>query len=74
MRAARAGYAEQVLLALCWVNTVRTDSIYERLRALPLPVFLLPDRSVSSILSRSSWDARVLTPVEVQRAPLSARD
>ena len=72
--AARANHAEQVLLALRWVDTVRTDFICERLRALPLPVFLLPDRSVSSILSRSSWDLRVLTPIELQRAPLSGRD
>ena len=72
--AARANYAEQVLLALRWVDTSRTDFVCERLRALPLPVFLLPDRSVSSILSRSSWELRVLTPIEVQRAPLSQRD
>ena len=74
IRAARASYAEQVLLALRWVDTVRTDFVCERLRALPLSVFLLPDRSVISILSRSSWDRRVLAPIEVQRAPLSARD
>ena len=74
IRAARASYAEQVLLALRWVNTARTDFVCERLRALPLPVFLLPDRSVSSILSRSSWDPRVLTPIEIQRAPLSPPD
>jgi len=72
--AARANYAEQVLLALRWVDTARTDFVCERLRALPLPVFLLPDRSVSSILSRSSWGLRALTPIEVQRAPLSPRD
>ena len=72
--AARANYAEQVLLALRWVDTSRTDFICERLRALPLPVFLLPDRSVSAILSRSSWELRDLTPIEVQRAPLSQRD
>jgi undecaprenyl-phosphate galactose phosphotransferase/putative colanic acid biosynthesis UDP-glucose lipid carrier transferase len=74
IRAARASYAEQVLLALRWVDTARADFVCERLRALPLPVFLLPDRSVSSILSRSSWDPRVLTPIEIQRAPLSPRD
>ena len=74
IRAARASYAEQVLLAFRWVDTARTDFVCERLRALPLPVFLLPDRSVSSILSRSSWDPRVLTPIEIQRAPLSPRD
>ena len=72
--AARANYAELVLLALRWVDTARTDFVCERLRALPLPVFLLPDRSVNSILSRSSWDRRVLAPIEVQRAPLSPRD
>jgi len=44
--AARASYAEQVLLALRWVDTARTDFVCERLRALPLPVFLLPDRSI----------------------------
>jgi undecaprenyl-phosphate galactose phosphotransferase/putative colanic acid biosynthesis UDP-glucose lipid carrier transferase len=74
IRAARASDADQVLLALRCVDIVRTDFICERLRALPLPVFLLPDRSVSLILSRSSWDRRVLAPIEVQRAPLSARD
>jgi undecaprenyl-phosphate galactose phosphotransferase/putative colanic acid biosynthesis UDP-glucose lipid carrier transferase len=74
IRAARASYAEQVLLALRWVDTARTDFVCERLRALPLPVLLLPDRSVSSILSRSSWDPRVLTPIEIQRAPLSPGD
>ena len=72
--AARSNYAEQVLLALRWVDTSRTDFICERLRALPLPVFLLPDRSVSAILSRSSWELRELTPIEVQRAPLSQHD
>ena len=72
--AARALDAEQVLLALRWADTRRTDFICERLRALPLPVFLLPDRSVNSILARSSWELRVLTPIQVQRAPLSQPD
>jgi len=72
--AARVKYAEQVLLALRWVDTSRTDIICERLRTLPLPVLLLPDRSVSSIFSRSSWGLRALTPIEVQRAPLPQHD
>jgi exopolysaccharide biosynthesis polyprenyl glycosylphosphotransferase len=37
-------------------------------------VLLLPDRSVSSIFSRLSWGLRALTPIEVQRAPLSQHD
>ena len=74
MRAARANDAEQILLALRWADPARTGFICDRLRALPLPVFLLPDRSVAAIISRSSRDLHVLTPIEVQRAPLSQRD
>jgi len=73
INAAKNDQAEQVLLALCWVDTRQQDFI-ERLRALPLPVFLLPDRFVNSILSRASWRASAQTPVEIQRAPLSRRE
>jgi undecaprenyl-phosphate galactose phosphotransferase/putative colanic acid biosynthesis UDP-glucose lipid carrier transferase len=41
------------------------------LRALPLPVFLLPDRFVSSIVSQARWGFDTELPIEVQRAPLS---
>ena len=60
-----------VLLALRWIDTGRRGVICERLRALPLPVFLLPDRFVNSILSQASWGSSAEFPVEIQRAPLS---
>ena len=43
IKAAQAARAEQVLLALPWSDTERRSLICRRLRALPLPVLLLPD-------------------------------
>ncbi len=74
IEAAKTRQAEQVLLALRWVDAERRNFICERLRALPLPVFLLPDRFVSLIISRASWDPSVQIPIEIQRAPLSRQD
>jgi Undecaprenyl-phosphate glucose phosphotransferase len=74
IKAAQTKRAEQVLLALRWVDAGRTDIICERLRALPLSVLLLPDQFVGLILSRASWDLRGQTAIEVQRAPLSRQD
>ena len=45
--------------------------VCERLRALPLPVFLLPDRSVSPILSQPTLEFGSQFVIELQRAPLS---
>jgi Undecaprenyl-phosphate glucose phosphotransferase len=74
IRAARTKDAEYVLLALRWTDTWRRDLICERLRELPLPVLLLPDRSVSSILSQADWAFSAETPIEIQRAPLSREE
>ena len=68
---AQANEAECVLLALRWINKWHRDLICERLRALPLPVLLLPDRFVSSLVSRARWGFNAELPIEVQRAPLS---
>ena len=72
--AAQATEARYVLLALRWTDTRRRDLICERLRALPLPVLLLPDRFVSTILAQARWGYSAETPIEVQRAPLSRED
>ena len=71
IRVAQDNDAEGVLLALRWINKWHRDVICERLRALPLPVFLLPDRFVSSIVSQARWGFDTELPIEVQRAPLS---
>jgi Undecaprenyl-phosphate glucose phosphotransferase len=71
IRVAQDNDAEGVLLALRWINKWHRDLICERLRALPLPVFLLPDRFVSSIVSPARGGFNSELPIEVQRAPLS---
>ena len=68
---AQANDAECVLLALRWINKWHRDLICERLRVLPLPVLLLPDRFVSSLVSQARWGFDAELPIEVQRAPLS---
>ena len=73
IKVAQAQHAEQILLALCWVDASRRDAICERLQVLPLPVLLLPDHFVSSITD-TNGDIGVAAPIELQRAPLSRRD
>lgn len=65
----RSCAAEEVIVALPWGNTVYLNFVRERLRMLPLPVRLLPDRYVRSI-----WDGTTSVGfplIDIQRAPLS---
>jgi Undecaprenyl-phosphate glucose phosphotransferase len=66
--AARGTNAEQILLALSWVDTRRRDLLVKMLRILPLPVLLLPDRSVRRVFSQAGAEPTLL---ELRRAPLS---
>jgi hypothetical protein len=66
--AARSTKAEQILLSLSWADTRRHDLLVKMLRILPLPVLLLPDRSVRRVLSQAGAEP---TPLELRRAPLS---
>jgi undecaprenyl-phosphate galactose phosphotransferase/putative colanic acid biosynthesis UDP-glucose lipid carrier transferase len=61
-----------VLLALPWTEAARDTVVRETLRAVPLPVLLLPDRTAASILSKPLLDVGSHTAVELQRAPLSS--
>jgi Undecaprenyl-phosphate glucose phosphotransferase len=72
--AAQANRAEKVLLALRWSDTRRRALICERLQALPLPVLLLPDWPVSSVLADTDNRHSALGAIEIQRAPLSRQD
>ncbi len=67
---ARTGQADVVLLAIRWKDKDRYDLVRERLRALPLPVLLLPDQSVRSILAQPMAEMGPDIAVQVQRAPL----
>jgi exopolysaccharide biosynthesis polyprenyl glycosylphosphotransferase len=66
--AARFMNAEQILLALSWLDTRRRDLSVRMLRAQPLPVLLLPDRSVRQVFSQAGAES---SSIELQRAPLS---
>ena len=74
IRSAQANNAEQILLAMRWSDAWRKDLICERLRLLPVPAFLLPDRSARAVLSGANSRCCVLAAIEVQRAPMSRED
>jgi Undecaprenyl-phosphate glucose phosphotransferase len=71
IEAARSDDAEWILLALHWGNERLRSLVCERLQALPLPVLLLPDQSISPLLSRPLRQLGSDFAVEIQRAPLS---
>jgi undecaprenyl-phosphate galactose phosphotransferase/putative colanic acid biosynthesis UDP-glucose lipid carrier transferase len=71
IESARKNRAEIILLALRWTDILRRDLVRERLQVLPLPVFLLPDHFVGSILSLPRRELGSQIGIELQRAPLS---
>ena len=68
---ARESGAEEVALVLPWTETRKFQLIRDRLRALPLPVRLLPDRCVRSFVDHPGFSIGPSFLVEVQRGPLS---
>jgi undecaprenyl-phosphate galactose phosphotransferase/putative colanic acid biosynthesis UDP-glucose lipid carrier transferase len=66
--ATRMMNAEQILLALSWLDTRRRDLSVRMLHAQPLPVLLLPDRSVRQVFSQAGAES---PSIELQRAPLT---
>jgi Undecaprenyl-phosphate glucose phosphotransferase len=69
---ARDHHAEEFILALRWNSKELLETARSRLRASPLPVHLLPDHTIRSVLGRRvlSTSGPNLT-LEIQRAPLS---
>jgi Undecaprenyl-phosphate glucose phosphotransferase len=74
IRAVRTRQATTILLALRWNNERRRRLICERLRVLPMPVLLLPDRASSTLLTRPLRQLGTCAAVELQRAPLSSTE
>jgi Undecaprenyl-phosphate glucose phosphotransferase len=71
VNAARIHNAKQILLALKWTDGRRRGLVCERLRILPLPVLLLPDRFVGAVLAQATQGWVGETAIEIQRAPLT---
>ncbi|HEY0219680.1 MAG TPA: undecaprenyl-phosphate glucose phosphotransferase, partial [Afipia sp.] len=67
---ARDHDAEEIVLALPWRETARLDFIRSRLRSSPLPVQLLPDSSIRTLIQNPANTLKHSLTVEMQRAPL----
>ena len=73
LAAAREHGAEEFLLALPWGSQELLDTIRSRLRESPLPVRLLPDHNIRTLLGQRGLSADGLSlPVTIQWAPLTA--
>lgn len=70
----RQAAAEEIVLALPWSAPQAVTALLSHLRAIPLPVRLLPDCAVSSLLRHQTSMSQRLYMVEIQPAPLSALD
>lgn len=62
--------ADEIVLALPWSQPHEIEHLLKLLRVFPLPVRLLPDRDVSTVLGRQMSMPQALYMVEVQRTPL----
>lgn len=75
LKEAREKNAEEIVIALRWGSKALLERVRDRMRATPLPVRLLPDSTIRSVLGRRSIsaDGPVLS-VEIQRAPLTSME
>lgn len=65
--------AEEFLIVICWGSQELLETVRSRLRASPLPVRLLPDHSMRTLLGqRSEFTNALLLPVTIQRLALTA--
>ena len=72
LAAAREHGAEEFLVALRWGSQELLETIRSRLRELPLPVRLLPDHNIRTLLKQHGLSTGGLSrPVAIQAAPLT---
>lgn len=65
--------AEEFLIAIRWGSQELLETVRSRLRASPLPVRLLPDHSMRTLLGqRSEFTNALLLPVTIQRLALTS--
>ena len=62
---------EYIFLLLKWNNPQLINNLVRMLRALPIPVHLLPDENVATFLAARAGNIGTTFTVELQRAPLS---
>jgi Undecaprenyl-phosphate glucose phosphotransferase len=69
---ARECCADEIVLALPWSDTRKIELVRDRLRASPLPIELLPDRRIRSLVENPSFKIKKSLSIEVQRGPLTS--
>ena len=62
---------DSVVLLIKWSQRRFIDNLVRMLQVLPIPVYLLPDDSVSKLLTRRVAHVGTAWTVELQRAPLT---
>ena len=67
--------AEEFLIALRWGSQELLETVRSRLRASPLPVRLLPDHSMRTLLGQRGMSTDpLLRPITIQRVTLTNFD
>lgn len=74
MELARQTAANEIVLALRWDDIRRLQFVRDRLRDTPLPVRLLPDRTVGTLLKQPVITVGPSLSFEIQRGPLTVME
>jgi Undecaprenyl-phosphate glucose phosphotransferase len=69
-RMVRRGEADEIMVAVNWANVSFVEPIIDRLRILPVPLRLLPDRSASRLMRHPISDIGLTRTIDLQSAPL----
>jgi undecaprenyl-phosphate galactose phosphotransferase/putative colanic acid biosynthesis UDP-glucose lipid carrier transferase len=69
--AAREWGVDEIVLAFPWGDARKIELVRDGLRVSPLPVQLLPDRRIRSLVGNPSYRLQNSISVEIQRGPLS---
>jgi Undecaprenyl-phosphate glucose phosphotransferase len=69
--AGRRNNAAEIVLAFSWCDRRKLELIRDHLRASPLPVRLLPDSRIRTLIGNRSFRVNRTFSLEVQRGPLS---
>ncbi|MBM6593257.1 undecaprenyl-phosphate glucose phosphotransferase [Microvirga pudoricolor] len=68
---ARSHEVDKVLLALPWSDEQLVRHVLERVRVLPLPIYLIPDDNIRNLLRKPLTQFGSICGAELQRRPLS---
>lgn len=71
---AKVAGANELILSFAWADARLIELVRDRLRLSPLPVKLLPDRRVRSLVANTDARPDQVFAVELQRSPLSVEE